>query len=86
MFVPGWPANPEDVLGLGPLLTQRGINMMEFYPRGMHQKLVDDITDWILKKLRCISPDLKDNQGNVRKGNNYANRSSLPTILFTGSD
>jgi hypothetical protein len=50
MFVPGWPANPEDFLGLGPLLTQRGINVMEFYPKGMHQKLVDDKTDWILKK------------------------------------
>ena len=37
LFVPGWPADPEDFLGLGPLLTQRGINVMEFYPRGMHQ-------------------------------------------------
>lgn len=37
LFVPGWPADPEDFLGLGPLLAQRGINVMEFYPRGFHQ-------------------------------------------------
>ena len=37
LFVPGWPANPEDFLGLGPLLSQLGINMMEFYPRGLRQ-------------------------------------------------
>ncbi|MFZ2095980.1 MAG: alpha/beta fold hydrolase [Anaerolineales bacterium] len=37
LFGPGWPANPEDFLGLGPLLSQRGVNMMEFYPRGLHQ-------------------------------------------------
>jgi pimeloyl-ACP methyl ester carboxylesterase len=36
LFVPGWPADPEDFLGLGALLSQKGINMLEFYPRGMH--------------------------------------------------
>jgi pimeloyl-ACP methyl ester carboxylesterase len=36
LYVPGWPANPEDFLGLGPRLSCHGINMMEFYPRGLH--------------------------------------------------
>jgi pimeloyl-ACP methyl ester carboxylesterase len=35
LFVPGWPADPDDFLGLGPLLSQRGINMLEFAPRGL---------------------------------------------------
>ena len=35
LFVPGWPANPDGFLGLGPLLSQRGINMIEFAPRGL---------------------------------------------------
>ena len=36
LFVPGWPADPEDFLGLGPRLSQQGINVMEMTPRG-HQ-------------------------------------------------
>jgi pimeloyl-ACP methyl ester carboxylesterase len=34
LFVPGWPGTPEDFLGLGPLLSQQGINVLEFLPRG----------------------------------------------------
>lgn len=36
LFIPGWPADPEDFLGLGPRLSQQGINVMEMTPRG-HQ-------------------------------------------------
>ena len=36
LFVPGWPADPDDFLGLGPLLSQRGINMVQFAPRGLN--------------------------------------------------
>jgi pimeloyl-ACP methyl ester carboxylesterase len=36
LYVPGWPATEEDFLGLGPLLSEQGIQMMEFYPRGLH--------------------------------------------------
>lgn len=36
LFVPGWPADPDDFLGLGPQLSQRGINVVEMTPRG-HQ-------------------------------------------------
>jgi dipeptidyl aminopeptidase/acylaminoacyl peptidase len=36
LLVPGWPANAEDFLGLGSLLSQQGVNVMEFYPRGLH--------------------------------------------------
>jgi len=35
LFVPGWPADAEDFLGLGPILSQQGINFMELYPRGL---------------------------------------------------
>jgi dipeptidyl aminopeptidase/acylaminoacyl peptidase len=36
LYVPGWPAEDEDFLGLGSELSLAGINMMEFYPRGFH--------------------------------------------------
>jgi pimeloyl-ACP methyl ester carboxylesterase len=36
LFIPGWPASEEDFLGLGPLISQQGINVMEFSPRGLH--------------------------------------------------
>lgn len=35
LFIPGWPADAEDFLGLGPNLSQQGINLMELYPRGL---------------------------------------------------
>jgi uncharacterized protein len=35
LFVPGWPASPDDFLGLGPRLSQQGINLAEFSPRGL---------------------------------------------------
>lgn len=37
LFVPGWPGDPEDFLGLGPRLSDQGINWLEFYPRGLYQ-------------------------------------------------
>jgi pimeloyl-ACP methyl ester carboxylesterase len=37
LFVPGWPADPEDFLGLGSSLSHQGINVMEFDPRGMQE-------------------------------------------------
>jgi len=37
LFVPGWPGNPNDVLGLGALLAEQGINVCTFNPRGLHQ-------------------------------------------------
>jgi pimeloyl-ACP methyl ester carboxylesterase len=37
LLIPGWPGNPEDVLGLGALLAERGINVCMFNPRGLHQ-------------------------------------------------
>ncbi len=37
LFVPGWPGEPEDFLGLGPRLSDQGINWLEFYPRGLYQ-------------------------------------------------
>lgn len=36
LLVPGWPGNPEDVLGFGALLAPKGINVMMFNPRGLH--------------------------------------------------
>ena len=36
VLVPGWPGNPQDVLGLGALLAERNINVLVFNPRGMH--------------------------------------------------
>jgi dienelactone hydrolase len=36
LLVPGWPGNPEDVLGLGARLSGRGINALMVMPRGMH--------------------------------------------------
>ena len=38
LFVPGWPGVPEDFLGLGPLLSQQGVNWLEFYSRGIHPR------------------------------------------------
>ena len=37
LLVPGWPGNPNDVLGLGALLPEQGINVCMFNPRGLHQ-------------------------------------------------
>jgi dipeptidyl aminopeptidase/acylaminoacyl peptidase len=36
LLVPGWPGNPDDVLGLGALLAQKGVNICMFNPRGLH--------------------------------------------------
>ena len=36
LMVPGWPGNPNDVVGLGEALPSLGINMIMFNPRGMH--------------------------------------------------
>lgn len=37
VLVPGWPGNPNDVLGLGALLSSRGVNVVMFNPRGLHR-------------------------------------------------
>jgi len=37
LLVPGWPGSPNDVLGLGALLAEQGINVCMFNPRGLHQ-------------------------------------------------
>lgn len=37
LLVPGWPGNPDDVLGLGAPLAERGVNVCTFNPRGLHQ-------------------------------------------------
>jgi len=36
IIVPGWPGNPDDVLGLGVFLSHRGVNAIIFNPRGLH--------------------------------------------------
>jgi len=37
LLIPGWPGNPSDVLGLGALLAEHGINVCMSNPRGLHQ-------------------------------------------------
>jgi pimeloyl-ACP methyl ester carboxylesterase len=37
IIVPGWPGNPDDVLGLGDYLSRNGINVLVFNPRGHHK-------------------------------------------------
>jgi len=37
LLFPGWPGNPDDVLGLGALLAERGINVCMFNFRGLQQ-------------------------------------------------
>ena len=37
ILVPGWPGNPNDVLGLGALLAPLHVNVLTFNPRGLHQ-------------------------------------------------
>lgn len=36
LLIPGYPGNPEDVLGMGARLSQNGINVMMVNPRGTH--------------------------------------------------
>lgn len=36
LLVPGFPGNPDDVLGFGALLAPKGINVLMFNPRGLH--------------------------------------------------
>lgn len=36
ILVPGWPGDPQDVLGLGAILAGSDINVLVFNPRGMH--------------------------------------------------
>lgn len=35
LLVPGWPGEPDDDLGLGALLAEKGINFYTFNPRGL---------------------------------------------------
>ncbi len=35
LYIPGWPGDADDYLGLGPQLSRSGINMAEFAPRGL---------------------------------------------------
>lgn len=37
LLIPGWPGNPEDVLGLGRRLSDRGVSVLMVNPRGMHE-------------------------------------------------
>jgi dipeptidyl aminopeptidase/acylaminoacyl peptidase len=37
LFFPGWPGDPDDVLGLGALLAEQGINVCMLNPRGLQQ-------------------------------------------------
>jgi uncharacterized protein len=37
LLVPGWPGEPNDVLGLGALLAEQDINVCMFNPRGVQQ-------------------------------------------------
>jgi dipeptidyl aminopeptidase/acylaminoacyl peptidase len=37
LLFPGWPGDPNDVLGLGALLAEQGINVCMFNPRGLQQ-------------------------------------------------
>jgi dipeptidyl aminopeptidase/acylaminoacyl peptidase len=37
LLFPGWPGDPDDVLGLGALLAEAGINVCMFNPRGLQQ-------------------------------------------------
>jgi dipeptidyl aminopeptidase/acylaminoacyl peptidase len=37
LLFPGWPGDPNDVLGLGALLAGQGINVCMFNPRGLQQ-------------------------------------------------
>ncbi len=37
LLIPGWPGNPQDVLGLGERLVGHGINVLVVNPRGMHE-------------------------------------------------
>ncbi len=69
LFVPGWPAFPEDFLRLGPSLSRQGINVLEIYPRGLppsegvysHTKALKDIAaalQWLKQaqaKLKVIA-------------------------------
>lgn len=36
LLIPGYPGNPEDVLGMGARLSEHGINVMMVNPRGTH--------------------------------------------------
>ena len=36
LLFPGWPGDPDDVLGLGARLAELGINVCTFNPRGLH--------------------------------------------------
>ena len=37
LLFPGWPGDPDDMLGLGALLSEKGINVCVFNPRGLQQ-------------------------------------------------
>jgi pimeloyl-ACP methyl ester carboxylesterase len=37
LLIPGYPGNPEDVLGMGAALSREGINVLMVNPRGTHQ-------------------------------------------------
>jgi pimeloyl-ACP methyl ester carboxylesterase len=37
LSIHGWPGSPQDVLGMGGRLAERGINVLVVSPRGMHE-------------------------------------------------
>jgi dienelactone hydrolase len=37
LLIPGYPGNPEDVLGMGARLSREGINVLMVNPRGTHE-------------------------------------------------
>jgi dienelactone hydrolase len=93
LFVPGWPAEPEDFLGLGPRLSQRGINMMEFSPRGLHPSEGTYTHSGALQDIRAAlgylrQPDtqkrFKVNPAKVALGG-YSNGGGL-AIAYTAQD
>jgi pimeloyl-ACP methyl ester carboxylesterase len=58
VIVPGFPGNPDDVLGLGEFLSDGGVNVLIFNPRGLHasegistfantMEDISSVIDWI---------------------------------------
>jgi pimeloyl-ACP methyl ester carboxylesterase len=56
LLIPGWPGNPEDVLGMGVQLMGRGINLLMVNPRGMHES---EGTNTFVGTLRDIGASLR---------------------------
>jgi dienelactone hydrolase len=63
IIVPGWPGNPEDILGLGAFLSDRGVNALIFSPRGHYESGGESTFANTLEDIASVIDWARTNEG-----------------------